>query len=203
MRQQHTIVGTRGRRALQALLDDVRVSGLAPGKLNARDLQAIALGDGREAIAEGPNGDRHHAIARGKKVGNGALLAACARSSVGQHGRGSLKEILQARGDAAHDGSELGSAMVDHRSRQLCQHLCGYRSRAGDAQVLLGNGSARLYLWYGNSFSFGDCIGCISQSLPVSFIGFSLGIISFSRKNAQRTTIVLPAASLDNSFTTV
>src|SRR5215472_6332823 len=72
--------------------------------------------------------------------------------------------------------------MVDHRSRHFGQYLCGYRSRAGDAQVLRWNGSARLHLWHGDSFSFVDRHGCVSQSILVLFIDLAAVIIVPGRK---------------------
>ena len=61
MRQKHCLVRSK---RFQACFNDIRISGLSPGKFDACYIKTVSLGDGRLAIAKRTNRDCNNMFAR-------------------------------------------------------------------------------------------------------------------------------------------
>src|SRR5712692_6569958 len=174
--------------------NDVRISRLPPGKIDARNIQTIDSGDFSKTVAERPYRNGKHVVAGRKNVGDGRLLPGCAGSRVGQHRRGGLEEILQTGGNPAHNGGKLWPAVVNHGIGHGLQDFLRNGHRPRDAQILRWNGLARLDLRDRDSFALSNghlLLRLYRQNRPVM-----LRKNTSHNKKIRRITTALSAALL-------
>src|SRR5579863_5097194 len=151
MCDQHAFIGWK---VVQAFCDDIRISSLSPGELNARHIQSIYSGDFCEAIAEGSNRNSNNMVARREEIDHRAFLAASTGGRIGQDWLFRLEKILQTGTYAAQYSSELWSAMVDHWLCLCLKCFSGNHRWARNAQVLIGDRGAGFHLWNRNRLFF-------------------------------------------------
>ena len=120
--------------------DGGRRGGLAPLDLEAADVGAVDLGDLREAVAEGADGDGEDPVAGREDVDDGGLEGAGARGGEQDDVGLGAEERAHPADDPLHERGELGAAVVDHLAPAGGHDGRREGGRAGDPEVLLEAG---------------------------------------------------------------